>query len=262
MMNSNQTQNITPYQDINDIFTMLSKSLKDILNNQLIGIYLTGSLTYGDFDRGSSDIDFLVILQNRLSDEQRDKIKKLHDKIATKNPLWAKRIECSYITEDMLVNIEPPTNPRPYINGGQMWNPDPPYGNEWLLNLYVLYECGIALVGPDPKILIKHPISIKLVRDASQKDFHQEWEPLLKDSSPLKDSHFQAYVILTLCRILHREKNDTVTSKRVASAWVKKTYGKSWHNLIIKAENWQHGQEMNEIEETLNFIRFISHEIN
>jgi len=262
MMNSNQTQNITPYQDINDILTMLSKYLKDILDNQLVGVYLTGSLTYGDFDRGSSDIDFLVVSRSSLSDRQREQVKNLHNQIAEKYPLWAKRIECSYITEDMLENIEPPINSRPYINGGQMWNPDPPYGNEWMLNLYVLYESGIALVGPDPKILINHPINIELVREASRKDFHQEWEPLLKDSSSLQDSHFQAYVILTLCRILHRAKNDKVASKKVASAWVKKLYSKTWHHLIEAAENWQHGQEMNKIEETLNFIRFISTEIN
>jgi len=261
-MNSNQINNIMPYQDINEILVMLSSNLKIILDNQLIGVYLTGSLTYGDFDRGSSDIDLLVILHSSLSNKQREQVKNLHNIIAKKYPVWAKRIECSYITEDMLENIEPPINPRPYINGGQMWNPDPPYGNEWLLNLYVLYECGIALIGPDPKTLIHYPISINLVREASKKDFYQEWEPLLKDSSPLKDSHFQAYVILTLCRILHRAKNDEIASKKVASAWVKKIYGKPWSNLIEKAENWQHGQEMNTLEETLDFIRFISNEIN
>jgi hypothetical protein len=61
---------------------------------------------------------------------------------------------------------------------------------------------------------------------------------------------------LTLCRILHRAKNDTVASKRVASAWVKKTYGKPWSDLIEKAESWQHGQEMDEVDGLLKFIRF------
>ncbi len=254
-------KNITLHEDVNDILMNLTKNLKNVFGNQLIGVYLTGSLTYGDFDRGSSDIDLLVILRNAFSKEQREQVKNIHSKIVEKYPLWTSRIECSYITESMLQNEEPPAIPRPYVNGGQMWNPDPPYGNEWLLNLYVLYDCGIALFGPNPKSLIGHPINIEAVRRASQKDLHQEWEPLLKDSSALKDSHFQAYVILTLCRILHRAKNDNIASKRIASTWVKKNYGNPWSDLIEKAEHWQHGQEMNSINETLQFIQFILQEL-
>lgn len=125
----------------------------------------------------------------------------------------------------------------------------------------MLYECGVALFGPDPKKLIRHPIDIDTVRNASKKDMHQEWKPLLEDSSPLSDSHFQAYVVLTLCRILHRAKNENIASKRVASTWVKKTYGKSWTTVVEKAESWQHGQEMDIAMETLRFIKFVLQEL-
>ncbi len=161
----------------------------------------------------------------------------------------------------MLKNQDPPMQPRPYVNCGQMWEPDPPYGNEWLLNLFVLYECGVAVVGPAPMSILGHPITIEAVREASLKDLHQEWEPLLKDSTPLTDSHLQAYVILTLCRILHRSKNDGVASKKVATAWVKNTYGIAWRDLIEKAELWQHGQMLNETSEILKFIQFTLQEV-
>ncbi len=260
-MKKDRHYKITPHQDINHIIEMLSEGLKSILRNQLLGVYLTGSLTYGDFNRGNSDIDFLVVMHSSLSDDQRHHVKDLHDKVAKKYPLWAERIECSYITDDMLHSVNPPIQPRPYVNGGKMWSPDPPYGNEWLLNLYVLYECGIHLVGPDPKILIGHPISTNAVRDASKKDLHQEWEPLLKDPSPLMDSHFQAYVILTLCRILYRAKHDNIATKKISSAWVKKTYGMPWSDLIKKAESWQHGHKLDAVNETLDFIRFTLQEL-
>jgi len=259
-MKTEDINNLTPHQDVNDLLTMLSKGLQDILRVQLIGVYLTGSLTYGDFDRGSSDIDLLIVLNNALSEVVREQVKNLHAQIAMKYPFWAKRIEASYITEDMMKYREPPEQPRPYINGGQMWDPDPPYGNEWLINLYVLYECGVVLYGPDPKTLIGHSIEIETLRKASQDDLHQDWEPLLKDPSPLEDPHFQAYAVMTLCRILYRAKNDDVTSKRVASTWVKKTYGERWSNLIIQAENWSHGDEMNATNEVLQFIEFVLEE--
>lgn len=256
-MEINLTNNLTVHLDVNNIIEEFPKDLHEILKDQLVGVYLTGSLTYGDFNRSSSDIDFLVVLRDSLTQTQREQIKDLHCGIAEKYPEWAKRIDCSYITQDMLKYTEPPTKPRPYVNCGFMWDPDPPYGNEWLLNLYVLYECGIALIGPDPKKIIGHPIDIQAVKEASKKDLYQEWEPLLKDSSPLQDSHFQSYVVLTLCRILHRDKHNGVASKKIASSWVKQTYRIPWNQLIEKAEMWKHGQEMGMVDETLSFIKFV-----
>lgn len=66
---------------------------------------------------------------------------------------------------------------------------------------------------------------------------------------------------MTLCRILHRAKKDSVVSKRVAASWVKKTYGHPWIDLIEKAERWQHGQEMDTVQELLRFIEFVSQEV-
>ena len=254
-------QNIASFPDINDILTLLTKNLKDILKNQLIGVYLTGSLTYGDFDQGSSDIDLLVVLYSTLSSEERKKIENLHTQIESQNPKWATRIECSYITDDMLQCIDPPAKPRPYVNGGKMWNPDPPYGNEWLINLYALYECGVALIGPDPKILIGHSVDVEKVREASKKDLYQLWKSLTSNGSVTMSDHFQAHWVLTLCRILYRDKHDLISSKRTASSWVKKTYGNPWVDLIEKAENWQHGEIMNSTNEILEFIRFVLKEL-
>jgi len=100
----------------------------------------------------------------------------------------------------------------------------------------VLYERGVSLIGPGPKALIG-PVDIRDVREASKKDLLEEWEPKLQDPSFFENSHHQAYVILTMCRILHRARHSNVASKRIASVWVKQAYGKHWRNLIEKAES-------------------------
>jgi len=48
----------TKHKDVNQILHLLKTGLINILGKNLVGLYLTGSLTYGDFNRGSSDIDF------------------------------------------------------------------------------------------------------------------------------------------------------------------------------------------------------------
>jgi hypothetical protein len=242
-------------QDVNDLLAFFAKSLKAILGEQLFGLYLTGSLTYDDFDRGSSDIDFLAVLNQVLSGENRNRVKRAHAHIASRYPIWAKRIEGSYVTREMLGSMHPPGTPRPYINEGRFWDPDPSYGNEWLINLYALCQRGVSLVGPDPKTFIG-PIDISDVREASKRDLLEEWQPKLRDQSFFSNSHYQAYAILTMCRILHRARNSGLASKRIAATWVKRAYGNPWSDLIERAERWQHGRELNAKEETADFIKF------
>ena len=242
-------------QDVNDLLAFFAESLKTILGDQLLGLYLTGSLTYGDFDRGSSDIDFLAVLNQVLSGKNLNRVKRVHAHIVSSYPVWAKRIEGSYVTKEMLGSMHPPGTPRPYINEGRFWDPDPLYGNEWLINLYALYQCGVSLVGPDPKIFIG-PIDISDVREASKRDLLEEWQPKLRDQSFFANSHYQAYAILTMCRILHRARNSGLASKRIAATWVKRAYGNPWSDLIERAERWQHGRELNAKEETADFIKF------
>ena len=84
---------LTKYNDVNEVLTLLSVNLKKILDNKLVALYLTGSLTYGDFDYGSSDIDFLAVLAQELSDSELQAIREMHDSIAKKVPYWAKRLQ-------------------------------------------------------------------------------------------------------------------------------------------------------------------------
>lgn len=254
-MYTDRIAQFTPHPDVNAILVRLAAGLTRILGDRLAGLYLTGSLTYGDFDRGSSDIDYLTIMTTDLAPDQRAHLKRLHDEIGRSWPEWRERIEGSYITLGMLPNVLPPEAGRPYVNQGALWEPDPPYGNEWLLNLHVLRECGIALIGPEPRDLIG-PIAIEDVRAASKRDLLDERVPTLDDPTAYDDPHIRAYVTLTICRILHRAANDEVASKLVASAWVKVTYGEPWRTLVERAESWSHGQEMAPPENVRAFIRF------
>ncbi len=57
-------------------------------------------------------------------------------------------------------------------------------------------------MGPEFKTLVK-PISIEDIRDACIRDLFEEWEPKMRDPTYPQNSHYQAYVVLILCRILH-----------------------------------------------------------
>ena len=150
MENLGRIKKATSYQDINDVLYSLAQGIQDIFDTNLVGLYLTGSLSHGDFDEGRSDIDLAVVLKEPASPEKIELTKQLHSDVEQKYKKWSKKIECSYIPLDMLQNILPPKTPRPYVGGGTFY-PKAPYGNEWLINQYFLYKYGIALIGHEFK---------------------------------------------------------------------------------------------------------------
>jgi hypothetical protein len=250
------TASLSPHDDVNAIVMRLARAIDEIVGDHLVALYLTGSLTYGDFDRGSSDIDYLAVLNRPLGAVARASLAEAHERIAADYPEWAERIEGSYVLRSMLGSVEPPEQPRPYVNGGAFWNPDPHFGNEWLINLYAVRGCGIALIGPSPEQVIP-PVAIADVREASRRDLLEEWVPKIDDTEFLGNSHYQAYLTLTLCRILHRAQNDQIVSKRVAAAWVRERYPEPWLlDLVDRAERWQHGKKLGDPQPVRDLIAF------
>lgn len=248
------------YPEVREVIDELARDIPNALGENLIALYLTGSLTYGDFDLDSSDIDYLAIMEREISDGERTELTRSHAEIGERHPTWRPRIEGSYVTRSMLSFMTPPPQGRPYFNQGAFWDPDPGYGNEWLINLYAIQESGVLLVGSPPDALIPH-VNIDDVRTASHRDLFDERIPELDDPDFLPNSHHEAYVTLTLCRILHRHYNDGIASKRVAATWVQKHYGEPWQSLVARAASWRHGDELNSRDQVIAFTRFVAQQL-
>ena len=75
---SPETRHPTPHSDINDLLSFWLEGVKTALGDKVIGAYLTGSLTYGDFVRRRSDIDLCVVVKQALSVTELESIKQLH----------------------------------------------------------------------------------------------------------------------------------------------------------------------------------------
>lgn len=254
--------NMTPCQDINEVLAYISCGTQDILDkNTLIGLYLFGSLTYGDFNVDTSDIDLVAIISKPLNNHELELIKQLHKQVDEKYPKWNHRLECSYTPIDMLKNTLPPKAPRPYYGGGVFYE-EAPYGNEWLINNYLLYKYGIQLklIGPGFKELI-NPIDFIEVQKACVRDLFQEWESNITDFEWLDNSHYQAYLVLNLCRILYTVICGETATKKVSAEWVKNQYGLPWISLIETAQSWKYGKEMLMKSETIDFIKFVINKI-
>ena len=183
---------LTKYPDVNEIIDFFVQSVMPVLEGNVLGIYLTGSLSYDAFNYHSSDIDITVIVHRPVSRCELDSIGRLHSQMEGKFEKWVRRLECSYTPVDMLPCVMPPTEPRSWYWGGDCTlYEEAPYGNEWIINKYFLYSHSIALFGPSFKKL-SPPVDVEEVRKACVRDLFQEWAP--KKSTP-------EYRIATMKRI-------------------------------------------------------------
>jgi len=239
--------------EICDLLSFWSRGVQTSLGNNLVGAYLTGSLTYADFIETRSDIDLATVVRRPLSQAELDCIRQVHMAVEKKFSKWEQRIECSYIPTELLPNVLPPKMPRPWWGFGVLYE-TAPYGNEWIINLYFLLKCSIALLGPRFDSLVKY-VDIKHVQEASARDLFQEWEPKMRDLDWLKNSHYQSYLILNLCRILYTVLHGEAGSKKIAASWAKSSFPE-WSDIIEAAENWQYGHTMDREQDAIAFLSF------
>lgn len=251
---------ITIYPEVNEVLVYWSEKTQEAVGQDLIGLYLFGSLAYGDFVPKRSDIDLVAVIKDPLSLVELEKVKKLHLEIEEKFPGWKGRVECSYLPKSMMNEELPPKQTRPYF-GGSTWYDEADYGNEWLINQYFLYHNSVALFGPEYKSLMVAPPDLREVQKASIRDLLSEWKPKINDLEWLKNSHYQSYLVLNLCRILYTLHNTKLSSKKVAADWVKKTFSE-WCELIEEAEAWDYDKKMEQQEKVTAFIRFAIREVS
>ena len=239
--------------EIYDLLIFWSRSIKTALGDNLVGAYLTGSLTYGDFVETRSDIDLAAVVNRPLSQAELDLIKQAHMDVEKKFSRWEQKIECSYIPTELLPKLLPPQMSRPWWGFGVLYE-TAPYGNEWIINLYFLWKCSIALLGPSFNSLVNY-VDMIHVQEASARDLFQEWEPKTREPEWLKNGHYQSYLILNLCRILYAVLQGEAGSKKTAASWAKNSFPE-WSHLIEAAQNWRYGDTMERDQEAIAFLSF------
>ena len=256
MLINRNIDTLTPFTDINIFLERYTYRLTELLHSNIVGIYLTGSLSYGDFNYNSSDIDVTNITKEKISNTELELIKQIHQELRIDFPVLSHRFESTYTPKYMLKNICPPTEPRPWYFGiEEKLYEKAQYGNEWVINNYLLYKYSITLAGTAFQNICNE-IPIVEVQKACINDYIKEWKEKIYDLNFLDNDHYAAYFVLNLCRIYYTINNAEISSKKVSANWVKQKFAE-WNDLISKAQGWEYHKDFKNIDEIINFAKFI-----
>ena len=94
-----------------------------VLGENFVGAYLQGSFAVGEFDR-HSDVDFIIVVEEELSDDQVLALQIMHERIFNLECEWARHLEGSYYPERPAARLYP-TRPAALVPGQRSPVADP-----------------------------------------------------------------------------------------------------------------------------------------
>lgn len=215
-----------------DMVDILRESIAATLGDDLLGLYLYGSLLAGDFDPDTSDLDLLAVTADDVDDDQFARLLVLHEALAAEYPDWANRIEAQYYAAAALRAFKTRRSPMVGISPGEPLNRKEA-GHDWLLNWYFVLDYGRTLLGPDPAAFIP-PIDHAEFVAASARDA-QYWRGWTAKPRPIRE---QSYATLTLCRALATAETGQRFSKPAAARYVQAAHPQ-WAAHIDNALRWR-----------------------
>lgn len=239
----------------------MAKDFPVLLDSNLVGIYVWGSLSYEAFDEICSDVDLVAVIRRDLDEREFSRVDQWFYETGKRNA-WVKRIDMRFVIAgefldknsrccgfysylDKLTRHGSDGNPIIWINIG---------------------TSGITLWGQDAKTIAPQ-VTSECLSGALQLELEYLKEDLAANAGRRTDKAFihNSYSILTACRILYSAWHGTLISKDQASAWALETVPPAQRNVIRRArENRLRvcGSTTPELEQdAMGFVDFVVSEL-
>jgi predicted nucleotidyltransferase len=223
----------TIFPELNAVLRELVASVRTILAENFCGAYLQGSFAVGDADV-HSDVDFLVVTEDEVSDEQLAALQAMHKRLYALEVPWAQHLEGSYVPKGALRQVDPSRAPYLYLDNGATELEWDNHCNTAVVR-WSLREHGLVLAGPDPKSLVD-PVSPAQLRSEVMTTMREwvDWARMPTKAGGMS-RWLQPTMVLSYCRMLQTLDSGRVTSKREGGEWALGALDPEWTSLIQDA---------------------------
>ena len=226
------------------VIRKIKEKYQSILKDNLIGIYIHGSVAFNCFNWDKSDIDFIIVVRDKLSINI--KLKIMEETIKINEIAPSKSIEMSVVLEKYCNNFQYPTPFELHFSKKHtQW-----YNND-------AFDYCKKMNGTDPDLaahftIIKKAGFVLYGQDIDEvfSDIPKEYyiESIKSDIKNAKDSIIvdPIYIILNLCRVAAFIENELVLSKQEGAKWGLKELDNKYHYIVKRALHcYQSSEQMN-----------------
>lgn len=226
-----------PYPELREVLTTFVNEISTELTQNIIGIYMVGSLATGNFDL-DSDVDFLVITKTEIAESNIKALEAIQRKIQEMGCYPAKHLEGSFISIDDLNNWQTVGKKELYyFDNGSTDMEKSIHDNKWHVR-WILRERGITLTGQKPEGMTQAIPVDELaceIRTTMHEDMKAFEDEIDQPRSYWNSKFGQSFAVLTICRMLHSLQSGTVQSKKAGAQWAKQFVEPKWIKIIDQA---------------------------
>ncbi len=202
------------YEILLNIFTEQSK---DILGENLTGIYLHGSAAMGCFHWEKSDLDLIVVVKKSVSDKIKRQYMDMVIRLNEQAP--AKGIEMSIVREDVCSPFVYPTPYELHFSKAHIkWYQEKPEDyiekmrgadKDLAAHFTIIYYRGRVLYGKEIK---------EVFAKVNRTDY---FDSIWLDIENAEEEIFEkpVYITLNLCRVLAYKRDNKILSKQEGGKW-------------------------------------------
>lgn len=218
-----------------EILQQIKLSYQRILKEKLMGIYIHGSIAFHCFHWEKSDIDFLVVVNQKLSLKEKEALIAVLLELDPQCP--PKGLEMSVVLEQVCSPFEYPTPFELHFSNAykercrtdlkQYCLSMNGVDKDLAAHFTVVRNVGITLCGKD----------ISEVFSDVPKENYLDSIKYDIENAIIDIEENPVYIILNLCRVLAYKKDGVVLSKEQGGTWGLENLPFALHLLIAKAEN-------------------------
>lgn len=205
----------------------------DILKDNLVGIYLHGSAVMGCFNPAKSDLDLLIVVNEKLSDETKRKYMDMVVELNSSAP--SKGIEMSIVLKKYCNPFKYPTPFELHFSVGHIdWYKDNP--SDYIHKMNGQDEdlaAHFTIIKKRGKCLYGEPIEAVFGEVPKADYLDSIWNDISEATEDIVENPM--YIILNLARVMAYQQEDLILSKKEGGEWAINHLPERFHPLINTA---------------------------
>ncbi len=241
--------------ELSKLLIEMAADFPSILKENLVGIYLWGSLTYAAFDESVSDADLIVVIRKDINDREFSVLEDWFARQLKKNA-WTEKLDLRFVIDQEFLDKNSKCCSYHF---GKLTR----HGSDGNPIIWVnIGQSGVTLWGI-PAAEIAPEVAPETLNDALRLELEYLKEDLAANAGDNSDLAFfhNSYAVLTACRIFYTAHKRELVSKEIAKAWTLEKVAAKWQEIItIASRNRLAGKCMKTAEletDALDFVRFI-----
>ncbi len=231
MIKSNMRRN----KEMTELLNKFVNKSKEILKDNLCGVYLHGSSVMGCFNPVKSDVDLIVIIYDKMSDD--DKCEFMKTVVELNNIAPPKGIEMSIVRKEVCDPFVYPTPYELHFSAGHLdwYNEDPEEYIREMNGTDKDLAAHFTIIRNRGKCLYGLPIEDVFGIVPKRDYFDSIWFDVEEARDDITEN--PPYVILNLARVLAYCREEAVLSKKEGGEWALRNLPAEFHSLIQNALN-------------------------